>query len=106
MSWLCARSSGSQAIQSQPFPETLPEKKPGCLCYRKKPAYHEEQFQLYTRYVKSRHPGGCMDEPEGDKYLEFLTSNWSDTFFFEFYTAEQLIGIAVTDLVENGFSAV
>jgi len=47
-----------------------------------------------------------MDEPEGDKYLEFLTSNWSDTFFFEFYTAEQLIGIAVTDLVENGFSAV
>ncbi len=72
----------------------------------KKPAYHEAQFQLYTRYVKSRHPGGGMDEPEGDKYLEFLTSDWSNTVFFEFYTAEQLIGIAVTDLVANGFSAV
>lgn len=70
------------------------------------PVYKEEHFQLYTRYVKSRHPGGGMDEPEGDKYMDFLTSRWSDTTFFEFYAAGQLIGIAVTDLVEDGLSAV
>lgn len=73
---------------------------------RKSPVYEEEHFQLYENYVKSRHPGGGMDEPDNDKYLEFLTSDWSRTEFFEFREGKQLLGIAATDIVINGLSAV
>ncbi len=72
----------------------------------KPPLYQEDHFQLYSRYVQSRHPGGGMDEPEDDKYMDFLTSSWSHTAFFEFYEADQLMGVAVTDIVDNGLSAV
>lgn len=72
----------------------------------KTPQYDETHFQLYCKYVKSRHPGGGMDEPNDDKYLEFLTSQWSNTTFFEFHEAGTLIGVAATDIVINGLSAV
>lgn len=72
----------------------------------KKPVYDQQQYELYVRYVISRHPGGGMDEPDNDKYLDFLTSDWSDTVFFEFQENNQLLGIAVTDIVSDGLSAV
>ncbi len=68
--------------------------------------FHEEQFQIYCAYVKSRHTGGGMDEPDNDKYLDFLSSPWSDTLFFKFHEDEQLIAIATTDIVSDGLSAV
>ena len=72
----------------------------------KPPQYDHEHYRLYEQYVKSRHPGGGMDEPSNDKYLEFLTSDWSHTEFFEFREGEELLGIAATDIVINGLSAV
>ena len=47
-----------------------------------------------------------MDEPNNDKYLDFLTSHWSKTTFFEFREADEVIGVAATDIVINGLSAV
>ncbi len=72
----------------------------------KPPVYDKTQYQLYTDYVKLRHPGGGMDEPNNDKYLDFLTSDWSKTIFFEFREADEVIGVAATDIVINGLSAV
>ncbi len=72
----------------------------------KKPTNSEEQFNLYANYVKSRHFGGGMDDPDNKTYLDFLTSKWGKTIFFEFRECEQLIGVAVTDIVNNGLSAV
>ena len=68
--------------------------------------YDADQYQIYADYVTSRHPGGGMDEPDNNKYLDFLTSKWSNTTFFEFQENGQAIGVAVTDIVENGLSAV
>ncbi|MDX2504880.1 MAG: arginyltransferase [Gammaproteobacteria bacterium] len=72
----------------------------------KSPLYDKAQYQLYKNYVTLRHPGGGMDEPDGDKYLDFLTSQWSNTTFFEFREMDKVIGVAVTDIVINGLSAV
>jgi len=72
----------------------------------KNPVYDESQYEIYVKYVTSRHSGGGMDEPEPDKYLDFLTSDWSHTTFFEFQDETKPIGIAVTDIVEDGLSAV
>ncbi len=68
--------------------------------------YDNDHYQLYASYVNSRHPGGGMDEPDNDKYLDFLTSKWSKTTFFEFRENNELMGVAVTDIVEGGLSAV
>lgn len=72
----------------------------------REPVYDETHFQLYSAYVKTRHFGGGMDQPSDDKYLDFLTSKWSDTTFFEFREADKIIAIAATDIVMNGLSAV
>ncbi|MCN4144774.1 MAG: arginyltransferase [Thiohalomonas sp.] len=76
------------------------------LVKAQKPEYNEAQYQMYAEYVKSRHPGGGMDEPDNEKYLDFLTSKWSNPTFFEFQENDKLIGIAATDIVYNGLSAV
>lgn len=70
------------------------------------PEESEEQYNLYVTYVKSRHPGGGMDEPSHETYLDFLTSQWSTTRFFAFRESGKLIAVAVTDIVSEGLSAV
>jgi len=68
--------------------------------------YSEEQFQLYRRYIHSRHRGGEMDNPTPESYLAFLTSSWSDTTFFEFRLEQKLLAVAVADRLSTGLSAV
>ncbi len=77
------------------------------LTVKAKPAIFDPlQYDLYSHYVVSRHSGGGMDQPSTEKYLDFLTSDWCDTTFFEFSENNAVISIAVTDIIENGFSAV
>lgn len=66
----------------------------------------EEDFALYRRYVSSRHPGGGMDHSTPEQYLEFLTSDWSETRFVEFRLDGALAMIAVLDRLEDALSAV
>lgn len=68
--------------------------------------YRQEHFDLYRRYVASRHPGGGMDNADPMQYLDFLTSNWSETWFQEFRLGNRLAAVAVTDRLEHGLSAV
>jgi len=72
----------------------------------KKPAFDEEHFGLYRRYVASRHTGGGMDDPSTDKYMEFLTSGWSQTEFVEFRLDKALMAVAVMDILPRGLSSV
>jgi arginine-tRNA-protein transferase len=71
-----------------------------------KASYHDEHFSLYRKYISARHPDGGMDEAEPDKYLEFLTSDWSDTLFVEFRLQGKLLSVAIIDKLETGLSAV
>lgn len=70
------------------------------------PALTAEQYTLYARYVKTRHAGGGMDTPTPGQYLEFLTSPWSETTFYEFRTPAGLLSVGVVDRLDDGLSAV
>jgi arginyl-tRNA--protein-N-Asp/Glu arginylyltransferase len=70
------------------------------------PAYRDEHFDLYSRYLSGRHPGGGMDQPTPDDYMNFLTSSWCETVFMEFRLADTPVAVAVTDRLGNALSAV
>lgn len=68
--------------------------------------FKQEHFDLYGLYQASQHPGGGMDNSTEKQYREFLTSDWSDTVFYEFRKEQQLVAVAVVDMLVNAFSAV
>lgn len=69
-------------------------------------SFNAEHFELYRRYIRSRHRGGGMDNPSTDNYLEFLTSHWTHTEFVEFRDAGRLVAVAVMDVLTHGLSCV
>ena len=67
--------------------------------------FREEHYQLYERYLQSRHENGGMDDTTPDKYRGFLTCDWMDTRFVEFRLNEELVAVAVTDFMHDSLSA-
>ncbi len=70
------------------------------------PGYDPQHFALYLRYQKTRHPGGGMDDPDPQKYTNFLLSRHVHTVFYEMRLQSRLIGVAVVDHLSDGLSAV
>ncbi len=82
-------------------------KKNSDLYVSEKPVkFSETHFNLYKKYLHAKHPGGGMDNPTPETFMEFLTANWSDTIFFEISLAGQVIAVAVTDILDDSLSAV
>lgn len=70
------------------------------------PNLRDEHYNLYKRYVASRHPDGSMVNLDILDYGEFLTTRWCPTAFVELRYKDRLMAVAVTDLVGNALSAV
>jgi len=70
------------------------------------PSYSEEHYQVYERYITQRHRDGDMYPPSRDQYRSFLIDGSHFTRFVEFRRDGQLIGVAVIDLLDDGFSAI
>ncbi len=68
--------------------------------------FHTEYFDLYRRYLGVRHPNGGMDDPSPEGFMDFLTSPWADTLFYEFRIGLRLAAIAVVDRLDQALSAV
>ncbi|HGG60376.1 MAG TPA: arginyltransferase [Gammaproteobacteria bacterium] len=68
--------------------------------------YTDEYFDLYQRYLMTRHPDGEMSNTSPVKFRDFLLADWCDTVFIELRLGGKLLGVAVTDVLEQGFSAV
>ncbi len=68
--------------------------------------FTDEYFDLYQRYLESRHPEGGMDQPEQVDFERFLISEWCDTEFITLRLQGKLLAVAVTDIVSTGLSAV
>lgn len=66
----------------------------------------DETFALYRDYVSTRHAGGGMDNPSVADFDGFLACPWSPTVFMEFRLHEQLLAVAVTDVLPDSLSAV
>ncbi len=71
-----------------------------------KARYTDEYFDLYQRYLMMRHPGGGMTDTSPEKFRDFLLAGWCHTVFIEFRRHRKLLGVAVTDVLEQGLSAV
>lgn len=71
-----------------------------------KAAYTNEYFDLYRRYLDSRHGEGSMANPSEQDFEQFLYSEWSDTRFLELRLNGQLLAVAVTDATSHALSAV
>lgn len=72
----------------------------------KTPTFSQERFDLYHRYLGSRHPGGPMENPNPNDFLEFLTASWAMSRFVEFRLKGVLVMVVVLDLLPSGMSAV
>ena len=68
--------------------------------------FSEEYFELYHRYLNSRHTDGSMADPAEEDFKQFLYCKWSDTQFLEFRLKGKLVAVAVTDMISDGVSAV
>ncbi len=68
--------------------------------------FSDEYFDLYRRYLDTRHHAGGMDDPDVEDFGRFLYTSWSPTHFVEFREGERLLGVAVTDFAPTGLSAV
>ncbi|RVU84759.1 arginyltransferase [Leucothrix sargassi] len=63
--------------------------------------FKDEYYPLYQDYLTSRH-----DETEAEGVQDFLTADWCETLFVEFYEGEELISVAAVDKLASGLSAV
>jgi arginine-tRNA-protein transferase len=70
--------------------------------------FQHAHFDLYLRYLANRHPDGSMsDDTSAESYRRFLVDPWGgETRFLELRLDGRLAGVAVTDLLPNGLSAV
>lgn len=68
--------------------------------------FTEERFDLYQRYLSTRHRDGGMDDAHPDDFSRFLYTDWSPTRFIEFRNSDRLVAVAVTDFCDRGLSAV
>ncbi len=68
--------------------------------------FDEASYELYKTYLGARHLGGGMDDPDPDRFSDFLFTNWSNTRFIKFKLEGKLIAVASTDFLPQGLSAV
>ena len=73
-------------------------------------AFHDAHLALYQTYLAERHPyqqGGMSEESSEESYRRFLVDPWGGTTrFIELRLDTRLVGVAVTDVLERGLSAV
>ncbi|GAA5215150.1 arginyltransferase [Corallincola platygyrae] len=63
-------------------------------------------YPLYKRYVEIRHAESSMNPVSYEQYENFLFSHWHQPKYLCLYDEKTLVGIAVTDYLEDSLSAV
>ncbi len=66
----------------------------------------ESHFELYKRYVDTRHQDGPMYPATQEQYQHFLFCNWLEPMFIELYKEDKLVAVAVTDNTPHALSAI
>lgn len=81
---------------------------PDFVCRETPAVFDPAHFALYRRYLMHRHiAGGMTEDASEESYRRFLVEPWGGaTRFVELRRGTQLVGVAVTDLLDSGLSAV
>jgi leucyl-tRNA---protein transferase len=66
----------------------------------------DEYFNLYRQYISERHGTGDMYPATREQYASFLLNECDGTTYFAIRSQGKLIGLMVSDLLENAVSAV
>lgn len=67
---------------------------------------NDELYHLYARYIEARHQDGDMYPTSPEQFTDFLVNSRANTRFIEYRNQEKLVAVAVTDLLDNAYSAV
>jgi leucyl-tRNA---protein transferase len=70
------------------------------------PVCNGTNYDLYARYIRARHAEGGMYPPTEAHFRSFLMSEWGNSSFLNLSLRGRLVGIAVTDRVGDGLSAI
>ncbi len=63
-------------------------------------------YQLYKRYIESRHDDGDMYPPSREQFISFLIKSDQQTAFYKFYQQGKLVMVSVVDRLDQGLSAI
>lgn len=66
----------------------------------------DSYYPLYESYINTLHSDGSMFPATYEQYKNFLNCNLTEQLFIETWDDEQLVAVAVTDVLENALSAV
>jgi arginine-tRNA-protein transferase len=72
----------------------------------REPIFSTRFYGLYASYIEARHADGDMYPPTADHFKSFLMSDWSHSLFLTLEEQGRLVGVAVTDTVADGLSAI
>jgi len=70
------------------------------------PITDSEHFELYRHYQSSRHSGGSMDDPDPEKFHDFLVRSPTNTVFLDMRLDGRLVCVAVVDQLKDAISAI
>lgn len=68
--------------------------------------YSESDYKLFERYINQRHSDGDMYPASKDSYSDFLAIDQPFSFQIRYSVSGTTIGIAVTDRLKTGLSAI
>jgi arginine-tRNA-protein transferase len=66
----------------------------------------EQAYSLYERYISERHRDGDMYPASREQFDSFLGKGSAETQYVHFYLADKLVAVAVTDVLDDGLSAI
>lgn len=69
-------------------------------------SYDPEHYELYARYVRTRHADGDMFPPSHEQYRTFLTLDHAYARLLEFRLGDQLVAVTAIDRLGHGLSAI
>ncbi len=65
----------------------------------------DDYYSLYETYISLKHSDGSMYPPSYEQYRNFIHCNWQNPIYIEGRIKDKLVGVAVTDKVNRGLSA-
>jgi arginine-tRNA-protein transferase len=73
----------------------------------KKPAFTDEYYSLYARYINKRHQDGDMYPASAEQFNSFLVEGEEHTQFIEFRNPDGVLtALSVVDTLKQGLSAI